>query len=126
MRRLRSSLASILVTMFLAPHVAPLMAWFDGAACVCVKATCCCPARPEAAGPTATRCHQALGGTNAAVRCRHADDAVVRHAPAVVPPPISLIARSSERVAFPANASSVHGGFQRVESPPPRAPFLSA
>lgn len=127
MRRVRTSLASFLIMISLGPHAAPLMTWFDGVACVCIKAACCCPARPAATGPLTARCHRALGGTDAAVRCRHAEqDAVVRYARAVVPPPIPLVARSSERVAFPANASSAHGGFQRVESPPPRTSFLSA
>lgn len=127
MQRVRSSLAGLLIMLILGPHAAPLIAWLDGFACVCVKATCCCPAAPAATGPLTTRCHRALGGMDAAVRCGHAEqDAVVRHVPALVPPPTSLVSRSSVRVVFSDNAWSPSGGFQRIESPPPRASFLSA
>jgi len=127
MRRARSSLASILVALILAPHAAPLMTWFDAVACVCVKATCCCPARPAATGTGSTGCHRGLGGVDAAIRCGHAEQAaVVRYEPALVPQPTALVSRSSVRVVFPGNAWSPSAGFQRIESPPPRALFLSA
>lgn len=127
MRRVRSSLASLLITMVLGPHAAPLMVWFDSIACVCVKATCCCPARPAATGTGSWDCHRGLGGVDAAVRCGHAEQAaVVRYAPALVPQPIALVSRSSVRMVFHRNAWSPSAGFQRIEAPPPRASFLSA
>jgi len=128
MGRLRSSIASIVITMILAPHAGPLvwrLAGLDEAVC-CIKFTCCCPARPMASGPAATRCHRALGGVDASVRCgRSESNAVLQVRPALLPPPTSLLARSSEPVVFSANVWSPNSGFQRLESPPPRAFSLS-
>jgi hypothetical protein len=113
--------------MILAPHAGPLvwrLAGLDRGVC-CVKFTCCCP-RPTALAAAATRCHGALGGMDASVRCgRSESNVVLQLRPALIPPTTSLLARSSEPVAFPANVWSPTSGFQRLESPPPRAFSLS-